>query len=203
MKKQLFILLCLPMIGVGQISDNPEYKDLNSINIDMWKTFNKLENDIKEIKIETHMYTQNYEHFKRLVLDSPDSEVEYIDGFDFEWGYYYTLRVKELDIGGLSDGTRYEYSLLKVISKEKVSDTVIFRMFIDPLRYYHKLEEDGISNYTLSQLNDSTYLYMDNVEIEVPQKFLESFRKKTDNEIGFRGNFKFVNGKRIRLVSIR
>ena len=28
------------MIGVGQISDNPEYKDLNSINIDMWKTFN-------------------------------------------------------------------------------------------------------------------------------------------------------------------
>ena len=43
---------------------------------------------------------------------------------------------------------------------------------------------------------------MDNVEIEVPQKFLESFRKKIDNEIGFRGNFNFVNGKRIRLVSI-
>lgn len=103
----------------------------------------------------------------------------------------------------LSDGTRYEYSLLKVISKEKVSDTVIFRMFIDPLSYYHKLEEDGISNYNLSQLNDSTYLYMDNVEIEVPHKFLESFRKKTDNEIGFIGNFKFVNEKRVRLVSFR
>ena len=37
MKKQLFILLFLPMIGVGKISDNPQYKDLNSINIDMWK----------------------------------------------------------------------------------------------------------------------------------------------------------------------
>ena len=89
------------------------------------------------------MYTQNYEHFKRLVLNSLDSEVEYIDGFDFEWGYYYTLRVKELDVGMLSDGTRYEYSLLKVISKDKVSDTVIFSMSIDPLRYYHKLEEEG------------------------------------------------------------
>ena len=65
----------------------------------------------------------------------------------------------------------------------------------------NKLE--GVSNYTLSQLNDSTYLYMDKVEIEIPQKFLESFRKKKDNEIGFRGNFKFVNGKRIRLVSIK
>ena len=48
-------------------------------------------------------------------------------------------------------------------------------MSIDPLRYYHKLEEEGISNYTLSQLNDSTYLYMDQVEIEIPQNFLESY----------------------------
>ena len=38
---------------------------------------------------------QNYEHFKRLVLDSPDSEAEYIKGFDFNWGYTYTLKVKE------------------------------------------------------------------------------------------------------------
>ena len=60
-----------------------------------------------------------------------------------------------------------------------VADTVIFKMSIDPLRYYHKLEEDGISNYTLSQLNDSTYLYMDKVAIEIPQKFLEfSGRRK-------------------------
>jgi hypothetical protein len=179
MKKLYIIFFCIPIFVLGQQAV------------------------VKEIKIETYMYTQNYEHFKRLVFQSPDSEAEYIDGFNFEWGYYYTLRVKELDIGELSDGTRYEYSLLKVISKEKVSDTVIFRMFIDPLRYYHKLEEDGISNYTLSQLNDSTYLYMDNIEIEIPQKFLEYFRKKIDNEIGFRGNFKFVNGRRIRLVGVR
>ena len=102
----------------------------------------------------------------------------------------------------MSDGTRYEFSLLNIISKEKVSDTVIFRMSIDPLRYYHKLEDEGISNYTLSQLNDSTYLYMDQVEIEIPKNFLESFIKKKDNEIDFRGYFKFVNRKRVRLVSL-
>ena len=158
---------------------------------------------IKEINIKPYMYTQNYEHFKRLVLDSPNSEAEYIDGFDFEWGYFYTLKVKEIYLGELPDGTNYEYSLLKVISKEKVSDTVIFRMSIDPLKYYHKLEEKGFSNYTLSQLNDSTYLYMDQVEIEIPQNFLEFFRKKKDDEINFRGDFKFVNSKRVRLVRIR
>ena len=49
----------------------------------------------KTITIKPFMYTQNYEHFKRLVLDSPNSEAEYVDGFDFEWGYYYTLRVKD------------------------------------------------------------------------------------------------------------
>ena len=149
------------------------------------------------------MYTQNYEHFKRLVLDSPDSEAEYIDGFDFEWGYYYTLKVKEKKVGPFSDGTHYDYSLLKVISKEQVANTFVFGMYIDPLRYYSKIEDEGVSNYTLNKLNDSVYLYMDKIEIEIPQKLLESFRKKTDNEIGFRGNFKFINGKRIRLVSIK
>ena len=158
---------------------------------------------IKTITLEPFMDTQNYEHFKRLVLDSPDSEAEYIDGFDLEWGYHYTLKVRENKVGPLSDGTLYDYTLIKVISKEKVADTVIFKMSIDPLRYYDKIEEDDISNYTLSQLNDSTYLYMDKVEIEIPQKHLEFFKKNTDNEVGFRGNFKFINRKRVRLVSFR
>ena len=60
-----------------------------------------------------------------------------------------------------------------------------------------------MNNYTLSQLNDSTYIYMDQVEIEIPKNFLESFLKKIGNEINIRGEFKFINGKRVRLVSFR
>ena len=114
----------------------------------------------------------------------------------------YTLKVKELYIGEMSDGTNYEYSLLSIVSKKKVSDTVTFKMYIDPLRYYSKLEEDGIPNYTLNQLNDSTYLYMDEVEIVILQKFLEPFKKMTNNEIGFLGSFKFINAKKIELISM-
>ena len=70
---------------------------------------------VKTITIEPYMYTQNYEHFKRLVLESNDSKVDYINGFDFEWGYYYTLKVEENYLGQMSDGTNYEYSLIKII----------------------------------------------------------------------------------------
>ena len=157
----------------------------------------------KTITIKPYMYTQNYEHFKRLVLDSPDSEAEYIDGFDFEWGYYYTLKVKEKKVGPFSDGTHYDYSLLKVISKEQVADTFVFGMYIDPLRYYSKIEDEGVSNYTLNKLNDSVYLYMDNIEIEIPEISLEFISKKIENKSAFMGYFQFVNGNRIRLKGFR
>ena len=179
MNKLCVILLCFPALLFGQ------------------------QTIIKEIKIKPYMYTQNYEHFKRLVLDSPNSEAEYVDGFDFEWGYYYTLEVEENYIGQMSDGTNYEYNLIKIISKEKVDDTLVFQMFIDPLRYYKILEEDYVNNYTLNQINDSTFIYMDNVEIEIPQKYLDVFKKNTENKIGFSGNFKFIKGNRIRLLSFK
>ena len=50
------------------------------------------------ISVEPALSLQNYEHFKRFVLDSPDSHAEYVNGFEFEWGYYYKLSVKETDI---------------------------------------------------------------------------------------------------------
>lgn len=157
---------------------------------------------VKEIKIQPYMTTQNYEHFKRLVLDSPNSEAEYIDGFNFEWGFFYTLLVKETDIGELSDGTRYEYSLLKIVSKEQLVDTFTFEMYVDPLYCYEKKEE-GATSLALNKLNDSIYLYMDNVEIEIPKISLEFISKKIENKSAFVGYFQFVNGKRIRLKSFR
>ncbi|MBT7619712.1 MAG: hypothetical protein HN594_01400 [Flavobacteriales bacterium] len=61
MKKLLLLLLCVPLIGVGQILDNPEYKDLNSINIDMWKNLmiDSVELDIGNIKFKNKRYYSN------------------------------------------------------------------------------------------------------------------------------------------------
>ena len=157
---------------------------------------------IKIITIEPFMQTENYEHFKRLVLNSSDSRAQYIEGFEFDWGYRYSLRVKQTTIGPLSDGTLYDYSLIETISKTKVADSTTFTMSVDPLRYYEN-QADIPSNNTLKILNDSTYLYMDLVELEIPQQEQSRFKTNNDNGVPFVGDFHFVNERRIRLIQIK
>ncbi|MDA7803066.1 DUF4377 domain-containing protein [Crocinitomix sp.] len=158
----------------------------------------------KTISIEPDLSLQNYEHFKRFVLDSPDSHAEYVDGFEFEWGYYYKLSVKETELEEtLSDGTQYSYALDHIISKIKAPDSLEFKLYIDPERYYYELPEDEADmNITLKQINDSTYLYHEEVEIEVPLHLREKFETLIDKNTPKLGQFVFVNEKCIRLISI-
>ena len=158
---------------------------------------------IKNINVKPHMVHQNYEHFKRLVLDSPDSEAEYIKGFDFEWGYAYKLKVKETKIGPLSDGTNFEYSLVKIVKKEKVSDTINFLLVIDPLVHYTKLDEDGIENFSLKKTDTYEYLYMDEVYIEVPENLNQKFLDLVEKEMSFLAKFNYISSKKIRLISFK
>ena len=158
----------------------------------------------KIITIAPYMSFQNYEHFKRLTLSTPDSYAEYIDGFDFEWGYTYKLNVKETTLAETwSDGTRYEFELNNIVSKTKESDSTTFKLLIDPNRYYYKLPpEEEYMNATLKQLNDSTYLYFERVEIEVPEQLREKFAPIAAGEKSQRGTFIYINEQRIRLVSL-
>ena len=158
---------------------------------------------IKNINVKPHMVHQNYEHFKRLVLDSPDSEAEYIKGFDFEWGYAYKLKVKETKIGPLSDGTNFEYSLVKIVKKEKVSDTINFLLVIDPLVRYTKLDEDGIETFSLKKTDTYEYLYMDEVYIEVPENLNQKFLDLVEKEMSFLAKFNYISSKKIRLISFK
>ncbi len=158
--------------------------------------------EIKTITVEPYMRTQNYEHFKRMVLNSSDSQAQYIVGFEFDWGYLYSLRVKQTTIGPLSDGTMYDYSLIETISKTKVAYSTTFTMSVDPLRYYEN-QANITSNNTLKILNDSTYLYMDLVELEIPQQEQSRFQANNDNGVSFVGDFRFVNERRIRLIQIK
>jgi predicted ATPase len=158
----------------------------------------------KTITIEPYLTFQHYEHFKRLILNSPDSDAEYIDGFVFRWGYTYTLKVKETRlISPMSDGTRYQYALVKVISETKEPDTAQFRLLIDAKRYYHEVDstENGI-NSTLRQINDSTFSYFDEVEIQVPQLLLEAFRLIAEGKAIGLGSFVYIDERRIRLVQL-
>lgn len=176
----------------------------------------------KTITVEPYMAHQNYEHFTRLTLKSSDPEAEFISGFDFEWGYAYKLRLEVQDLGSrLSDGTGFEYSLEKVISKEPVPEDFEFRLFINPRIYYYDLPQDELRSFGenseleevdstgavrifeqpkhLKILTDSTYLYMEEVEIEVPAEFRDAFARLRNGVDGKVAYFSVVNGKRIRL----
>ena len=156
----------------------------------------------KTITLDPYLSFQNYEHFKRLTLSSPNSPIEYLDGFEFSWGYKYELSIIETELGEwLSDGTQFEYSLNKVISKTKVPDSSQFKLFIDPNRYYNELDSsEQDMNITLKRLNDSTYLYFDEVEIEIPVNLRKKFNEILKGKAAKLGRFIFIDDKRIRLI---
>ena len=157
----------------------------------------------KTVTIHPNKSFQNYEHYKRLTLSSPDSAVEYISGFEFEWGYTYTLSLKETEFPPLSDGSRFDYELVKVISKTKVPDSTQFRLFVDVNLYYYEVDSSEIeTSKTLIQKNDSTYLYFEEVEIIVPTHLTAQFKSIVDGATKKVGTFEFLDEKRIRLVQL-
>lgn len=158
----------------------------------------------KTITLDPYLSFQNYEHFKRLTLSSTDSPIDYLDDFEFSWGYNYQLSVRETELSpGLSDGTQFQYALNTIISKTKVPDSTQFNLFIDVNRYYHKLDSsEEEMTITLKRLNDSTYLYFDKVEIEVPGYLRETFNEILKGKVTKLGTFIFIDDKRIRLIQL-
>ena len=156
----------------------------------------------KTVIVNPYLSHQNYEHFSRLVLSSTDPNIEFIEDFKFEWGYSYELSVKETKLDQmLSDGTEFTYKLNHIISKTKTEDPSPFKLFIDNERYDYELDStEQDMNITLKALNDSTYMYFDQVEIEVPKNLKDEFDKIVSGKKTALGYFLCVNKNRIRLI---
>ena len=160
--------------------------------------------ELQTITINPYLSFQNYEHYKRLTLSSPDSDVEYIEGFIFDWGYTYKLRVNRIKLEStLSDGTQFKYSLEKIITKTKEADTSRFNLYLDGARYYYQVDStEQEMNKTFIPINDSTFLYFDSIEIEVPTSFIQEFQYILESKTSKVGTFIHTNEKRIRLVNL-
>ncbi|WP_306639748.1 DUF4377 domain-containing protein [Sanyastnella coralliicola] len=155
------------------------------------------------ITVAPNLSFENYEHFKRLVLDSPDSEVVFLEGFEYEWGYTYEIRVNERKLPStLSDGTRFEYEFIEVVSKTKVIEDTRFQLFIDPDRYFEEDADEGM-NQTLVHVNDSTYRYFDMVNILVSPKLKAKFDNAYIQGKARLGHFEYVSGDTIRFLGFK
>lgn len=159
---------------------------------------------IQTITVNPYLSFQNYEHFKRLTLSSPDSDVEFIEGFEFQWGYSCKIQVEKYVLKpALTDGTRRRYKLNKIVSITKEPDSASFTLLLDADLYHHRVEpdEEGINN-TFKKLNDTTFSYFDKVEIEVPARFTEKFQSIANGKRRKRAEFKYINKNRIRLIKL-
>lgn len=157
----------------------------------------------KIIHLEAHKGFQNYEHFKRLVLISPDAPIEFLQGFDFDWGFNYELLVLETRLEyPLSDGTQYEYKFLKLLSKNKAADSSKFRLFLDANLYYNQSDEEALDeNNNFEKINDTTYTYFNEVQILIGKEMLPRFKQILSGTSTSAATFRFSGENQIRLVS--
>jgi hypothetical protein len=122
----------------------------------------------KSMKITIDHYPSYYEgEGRHLCLRAKSEEkpkwhsMDFIEGFNYEWGYVYELSVKKTQIKNPpADGSSVKYTLVKEISKTKVADSITFNLRIEP----------GNENFGLvpmiTKINEETSRYMDVVNFE-------------------------------------
>ena len=149
------------------------------------------------IEVSPYKKVSNGAFFQVITLHSPDCYVEYLDGFDFEWGYIYDLKVKETHLASPpEDGSSYRYELIEVISKTAVPTNYTFQMILSRDLYLGH-GSDQVSNFKV--VNDSTYRYMDEINIEFTSEQAHLFDNIIKNDKYLRGTFTFINSNTIRL----
>jgi hypothetical protein len=151
------------------------------------------------LQINPYLKVQNAAFFKVLALDVKNSYVDNIEGFDFEWGYFYTLTVKITKLEyPPADGSNYEAALLKTVIKEKVSKDFEFKMLVTNTFY---LAQDP-GNYFVP-IAKNTFRYFDEINIVVSDLLLDDFEKILRHEEEADGIFNLLDNGTLQLVSLQ
>lgn len=154
---------------------------------------------IKTITVEPYMAVTNVAFGKELKLKASDRGAEFIQGFKFEWGYSYNLKIKVHKLKSpLEDGSDTDYILIKTISKTKVPDNYEFRMLLDMKRYRDL--DDTLTNF--KTINDSTYNYFEKIDIEIASPIKTEFKKAMAEAQERYGNFVFISPTKIKLIRL-
>ncbi len=155
----------------------------------------------KTITVAPYKRVTNGAFFSHLCLKSKESHAEYIDGFEFEWGYQYQLKINEIKLENPpEDAGDTDYKLVKLIKKEKVADDYTFELAL-VRDLYLSPGDDQVSNF--NPINDSTYLYYEEINIIVPPSLQAEFDKVRLEGKYRRGRFEFAGDKTIRLIGFK
>lgn len=148
------------------------------------------------IIIEPYKQLSNGAFFMDLTLVSDNPYVDYIEGFDFEWGYRYQLIVRETILANppedVSDRT---FELIEVVLQTPAREEFEMILFNE----FYLSEPTGES---LSKIKAGLYRYHDKIEFKVPPKLRAEFDRKMNKKMFCKGYFCFDKHGEINLVSI-
>jgi hypothetical protein len=152
------------------------------------------------ITIDPYKHTTNGAFHTFLALTCSNHSVEYINGFDFEWGYSYELKVKRTKLAQpLEDAGDTDFHLIKVISKKAVTDSTTFKI---DLKGWVELPPNGKEDtgaFTFN--NDGTCTYLGEMTFNYANEFEGKLKALNKTEGYKKGSFIFLKGK-IYLVSL-
>ncbi len=114
----------------------------------------------------------------------------HIEGFTHELGYQYVLSVKKETIPNPpQDASGARYSLVKILSKEKVDDTVEFDIY---------LKGNGLSFVNTSS---SGFKILDTTTIDCGA-LCNDLEDKLQGELDIKGTFKHIDQNTIQLIRL-
>ena len=156
---------------------------------------------IDTVIVKPYKSMQNYEHFRRMVINASDPEIEFLEGYNFEWGVEKKILVETTKLDEtLSDGTRYDHKYLKTIHEHQMDSTDTFLVSLYGELYYGGEPSESA---TLKMIEKGKYRYFDEVDIIVPMQFQSKMNRIKDAKMRSRGLFVYVDPKTIRLVGFK
>jgi hypothetical protein len=152
------------------------------------------------VTIEPYKHVTNSVFYTFLALTCSDRGVEYIDGFNFEWGYIYELELKRTKLAQpMEDARDTDYHLIKVISKKAVADSITFETYLSGWVQLAPNVKDDTGAFTFN--NDGTCTYLGEMTFNYANEFEEKLRALNRSEGHKKGAFMFLKGE-IHLVSL-
>lgn len=144
--------------------------------------------------------TLQYQAFyKELCLKPAEGYVDHLPELDYQWGYTYKVKLKETHLENPpQDASAYTYELLKIQEKTPVDQDFSFKMTITPDVYLGYGETNPSS---LVQLNDSTFRYLDEINILVGKNHVTQWDSLFQSGKDFKPTFMFETHGYIRLVT--
>ena len=165
-------------------------------------SFAQEKNKVDEIKvtIEPYKSATNGAFDTFLALKCSDRGVEYIDGFDFEWGYIYELELKRTKLAQpMEDAGDTDYHLIKIISKKAVADSTTFKTHLVGWVQLAPNIKDDSGAFTFN--NDGTCSYLGEMTFNYTNEFEGRLRALNKTEGYKKGTFMFLEGD-IHLISL-